>query len=55
MTRKGDILPTSDGFIRVINPDWPMGDEPYCERVPEDEVQVAVLNQACLEYKESVQ
>jgi len=32
--KKGDMLPVSDGgYIRVINPDWPEGDEPFCERV----------------------
>jgi hypothetical protein len=30
---KGDMLPVAGGgYIRVINPDWPEGDEPFCER-----------------------
>jgi hypothetical protein len=33
MIKKGDLLPVADGgYIRVINPDWPEGDEPFCER-----------------------
>jgi hypothetical protein len=31
--KKGDMLPVADGgYIRVINPDWPEGGEPFCER-----------------------
>lgn len=34
--KKGDLLLVADGgYIRVINPDWPLGDEPFCERVEE--------------------
>jgi hypothetical protein len=35
---RGDLLPVSDGgHVRVLNPDWPNGDEPFCERVDEDD------------------
>jgi hypothetical protein len=35
--KRGDLLEVSDGgFVRVINPHWPLGDEPFCERVDED-------------------
>jgi hypothetical protein len=31
--KKGDLIPVAlGGYIRVINPDWPEGDEPFCER-----------------------
>ena len=30
----GDLLEVSGGgYIRIINPDWPDGDEPFCEIV----------------------
>ena len=37
--KRGDILLVSDGgYIRVLNPFWPKGPEPFCERVDDDEV-----------------
>jgi hypothetical protein len=36
MIKKGDLLLVADGtYIRVVNPDWPEGDEPFCERADE--------------------
>jgi hypothetical protein len=37
--RRGDLLPVAGGgYVRVVNPDWPSGDEPFCERADDDEV-----------------
>jgi hypothetical protein len=39
--RRGDVLPMADGaYVRVVNPDWPNGTAPFCERIdPEDGIQ----------------
>lgn len=38
MTRRGDVFETEGGNRRVVNPDWPEGDEPYCEPAEDEPV-----------------
>ncbi|MCA1570996.1 MAG: hypothetical protein LC798_11885 [Chloroflexi bacterium] len=29
--QRGDVFETAGGNRRIVNPDWPRGDEPFCE------------------------
>jgi len=44
--KAGDLLQVNDGgFVRVINPHWPMGDGPFCERADDEDFVPGALAQ----------
>lgn len=44
--KAGDLLAVNDGgFVRVINPHWPMGDKPFCERADDEDFVPGALAQ----------
>jgi hypothetical protein len=47
---KGQLFAAPDGgLLRVINPDWPRGGEPFCERVDYGEVLTGTRQGVALE------